>query len=69
MQLYSFWDYQAGAWQKNNGIRIDHLMLSPEAADHSDIRQRSKSMYGPGKSRPTTFRSSPISTSQLKVAD
>jgi len=31
--LYSFWDYQAGAWQKNNGIRIDHLMLSPEAAD------------------------------------
>lgn len=30
---YSFWDYQAGAWQKNNGIRIDHLMLSPEAAD------------------------------------
>jgi exodeoxyribonuclease III len=29
---YSFWDYQAGAWQKNNGIRIDHLLLSPEAA-------------------------------------
>jgi exodeoxyribonuclease-3 len=31
--LYSFWDYQAGAWQKDNGIRIDHLMLSPQAAD------------------------------------
>ncbi|MBX3578074.1 MAG: exodeoxyribonuclease III [Rhizobiaceae bacterium] len=31
--IYTFWDYQAGAWQKNNGIRIDHLMLSPEAAD------------------------------------
>lgn len=30
---YTFWDYQAGAWQKNNGIRIDHLLLSPEAAD------------------------------------
>jgi exodeoxyribonuclease III len=30
---YTFWDYQAGAWQKNNGIRIDHLMLSPEAAN------------------------------------
>ncbi|WP_319531753.1 exodeoxyribonuclease III [uncultured Cohaesibacter sp.] len=30
---YSFWDYQAGAWQKNNGIRIDHHLLSPEAAD------------------------------------
>lgn len=29
--VYTFWDYQAGAWQKNNGIRIDHLLLSPEA--------------------------------------
>jgi exodeoxyribonuclease-3 len=32
--VYTFWDYQGGAWQKNNGIRIDHLLLSPEAADH-----------------------------------
>ena len=31
--LYSFWDYQAGAWQRNKGIRIDHLLLSPLAAD------------------------------------
>ncbi len=31
--LYTFWDYQAGAWQKNWGIRIDHLLLSPRAAD------------------------------------
>lgn len=31
--VYSFWDYQAGAWQRNNGIRIDHLLLSPQAAD------------------------------------
>jgi len=30
---YTFWDYQAGAWQKNAGIRIDHLLLSPQAAD------------------------------------
>ena len=30
---YSFWDYQAGAWNRNNGIRIDHLLLSPQAAD------------------------------------
>jgi exodeoxyribonuclease-3 len=30
---YSFWDYQAGAWQKDNGLRIDHLLLSPQAAD------------------------------------
>ena len=31
--VYTFWDYQAGAWQKDNGIRIDHVLLSPEAAD------------------------------------
>ena len=31
--LYTFWDYQAGAWPKNNGIRIDHMLLSPQAAD------------------------------------
>ena len=31
--VYSFWDYQAGAWQKNWGIRIDHVMLSPQATD------------------------------------
>jgi len=30
---YSFWDYQAGAWPKNHGIRIDHLLASPQAAD------------------------------------
>jgi exodeoxyribonuclease-3 len=30
---YTFWDYQAGAWERNNGIRIDHLLLSPQAAD------------------------------------
>lgn len=36
---YSFWDYQAGAWQRNNGIRIDHFLLSPQAADlMTDVR-------------------------------
>lgn len=30
---YSFWDYQAGAWNRNDGIRIDHLLLSPACAD------------------------------------
>lgn len=45
---YTFWDYQAGAWQKNEGIRIDHHLLSPQAADrltsvtiHKDARGRS----------------------------
>ena len=30
---YTFWDYQAGAWQKDDGIRIDFQLLSPQAAD------------------------------------
>ena len=30
---YTFWDYQAGAWNKDHGIRIDHILLSPQAAD------------------------------------
>ena len=30
---YSFWDYTGGAWQKGFGLRIDHLLLSPETAD------------------------------------
>ena len=42
---YTFWDFQEGAWRRDNGIRIDHLMLSPQAADrlngvtvHEDVR-------------------------------
>lgn len=31
--VWTFWDYQAGAWQRDAGFRIDHLLLSPEAAD------------------------------------
>jgi len=46
---YTFWDYQAGAWQRNHGIRIDHALLSPQAADrlrgveiHRDTRSKEK---------------------------
>jgi exodeoxyribonuclease-3 len=31
--VWTFWDYQAGAWQRDLGFRIDHLLLSPQAAD------------------------------------
>ncbi|WP_424932022.1 exodeoxyribonuclease III [Amaricoccus macauensis] len=48
-KIYTFWDYQTGAWQKNNGIRIDHFLLTPQAADRltacgidKDIRSREK---------------------------
>jgi exodeoxyribonuclease-3 len=30
---YTFWDYQAGSWRKNQGIRIDHILLSPQGLD------------------------------------
>lgn len=47
--VYTFWDYQAGCWQRDAGFRIDHLLLSPAAADrlldagvHKDYRGREK---------------------------
>ncbi len=30
---YTYWDYRAGAWSKDHGLRIDHFLLSPQAAD------------------------------------
>ncbi|NKW78982.1 exodeoxyribonuclease III [Rhodobacteraceae bacterium R_SAG7] len=46
---YTFWDYQAGAWNRDDGIRIDHFLLTPQAADllrdcqiDKDIRGRDK---------------------------
>ena len=46
---YSFWDYQAGAWNRDDGIRIDHFLLTPQCADllidckiDKDIRAREK---------------------------
>jgi len=32
-EQYSFWDYQAGAWNRNNGIRIDHFLMTPQCTD------------------------------------
>lgn len=47
--LYTFWDYQAGAWQKNKGLRIDHLLLSPRAADRLSRVEIVKSLRGDEK--------------------
>jgi exodeoxyribonuclease-3 len=47
---YTFWDYQAGSWQKNDGIRIDHLLLSPQAADRlnsAEIDKRTRTWDKP----------------------
>lgn len=50
-QQFSWWDYRAGCWQGNKGMRIDHLLLSPEAADmlaNSDIYMEPR-----GKEKPS----------------
>ena len=44
--LYTFWDYQGGGWQRNNGIRIDHALLSPQAADRLETVAIDKEMRG-----------------------
>ena len=43
---YSFWDYQAGAWRKNNGLRIDHLLLSPQLADRLEASDIDRAVRG-----------------------
>ena len=57
--LYTFWDYQAGAWQRNKGIRIDHLLLSPQAADRlvaTEIVKATRSWDKPSDHVPTMAR-------------
>lgn len=46
---YSFWDYQGGAWQQDKGIRIDHFLLSPQAADRLKDCQIDKAPRGEEK--------------------
>lgn len=52
---YTFWDYQAGAWQKNLGLRIDHILLSPQAAallDEANIDKKPRSWDKPSDHTP-----------------
>ena len=46
---YSFWDYQAGRWYRDEGLRIDHLMLSPQAADRLEACEIDKAPRGKEK--------------------
>lgn len=43
---YTFWDYQAGAWNRDDGIRIDHFLLTPQAADLLTDCQIDKAVRG-----------------------
>ena len=52
---YSWWGYMAGGWQKDNGVRIDHLLLSPQAADRltaCDIDRRPRGWEKPSDHTP-----------------
>lgn len=44
--IYTFWDYQAGAWRRNDGIRIDHVLMTPQAADRLVTCQIDKDIRG-----------------------
>jgi exodeoxyribonuclease-3 len=46
---YTYWDYQGGAWPKDHGIRIDHLLLSPQAADRLEAAEIDKGPRGKDK--------------------
>ena len=46
---YSFWDYQAGRWNRDEGLRIDHLLLSPQAADRLGAADIDKAPRGRDK--------------------
>jgi exodeoxyribonuclease III len=46
---YSFWDYQAGRWYRDEGLRIDHLLCSPQAADRLVAADIDKSPRGKDK--------------------
>jgi exodeoxyribonuclease III len=55
---YTVWDYQGGAWQKNNGIRIDHLLLSPQASDRlvaASIDKRTRAWEKPSDHVPVVI--------------
>ncbi len=52
---YTFWDYQSGRWQKDEGLRIDHLLLSPQAADRlsdADIDRDPRKLEKPSDHTP-----------------
>ncbi len=57
-EKYTFWDYQAGAWQKDNGLRIDHFLLCPHLVDKlisCTINKEPRSWERPSDHTPITI--------------
>ena len=60
--LYTYWDYQAGRWNRDEGLRIDHLLLSPQAADRlvaADVDRGPRGMDKPSDHTPVWCELSP----------
>ncbi|WP_298283361.1 exodeoxyribonuclease III [Acidocella sp.] len=56
--LYTFWDYQAGAWDRNCGLRIDHALLSPRLAERlvsAKIHKEERAKTQPSDHVPVSF--------------
>lgn len=54
-QLFTWWDYRAGSWEQNKGYRIDHFLLSPQAADlleNSDVDTAPRGLEKPSDHAP-----------------
>ncbi|MGP0591161.1 exodeoxyribonuclease III [Nitrospira sp. T9] len=61
--LYTYWDYQAGRWNRDEGLRIDHLLLSPQAADRlvaADVDRGPRGMDKPSDHTPVWCELSPL---------
>ncbi|MEJ2231001.1 MAG: exodeoxyribonuclease III [Nitrospirales bacterium] len=64
--LYTYWDYQAGRWNRDEGLRIDHLLLSPQAADRlvaSEVDRGPRGNEKPSDHTPVWCELSPASLS------
>lgn len=45
-KVWTFWDYQAGAWERDSGLRIDHLLLSPTLAERLETAGADRELRG-----------------------
>ena len=59
LQEYTFWDYMAGAWQKNHGMRIDHFLVSNNLLDrikNVNINKNPRSKLKPSDHTPIEIK-------------
>ena len=62
-EQFTFWDFQRGAWQRNDGIRIDHFLLSPQCADLLEDCQIDKEVRG----RDKPYVATPVSWAEVEA--